>query len=328
VGHAAPPGSSRESTPAIGLVAFLVVVYGGLLVVLWQIGIFDLDGETNAQVLAPVLALVGAAFGASLTLVGVLLKHSIDARTEARLRVETCMRAVELLATGDGKVAPPTQQAGALFALIRLRHVGLAVSLLSEIWPRGEISSNAATWVINAALESGEQAIERDAASVLSENAERLLGPNGTLVLPHAIEHKWPHWSGLHTREALLYALVRALAAREPADWPPTLKNGLVVQFDLISTVDTAEHMRATALLPLQLILHSAEYAGRSRDLLLADRRLDSGLLSIRVDARVTAEYGQATRDVSDIIEKLWPVWVGDGTPSPRTAWEASQAES
>jgi hypothetical protein len=60
--------------------------------------------SSNAQVLAATLALVGVLVAAALTFIGVLFRRSIDERTllqqqatEGRLRLETSIRAVELL---------------------------------------------------------------------------------------------------------------------------------------------------------------------------------------------------------------------------------------
>src|SRR5205809_998795 len=98
--------------------AALVVVVG----VVWRLDIFDANTRaSNAQVIAAALAFSGVVLAATLGLVGALLKYSIDARTlqqtaetEGRLRLETSIRAVELL-TEDGKPATQTRQAGALF---------------------------------------------------------------------------------------------------------------------------------------------------------------------------------------------------------------------
>lgn len=313
---AAPPGSRWESAPTIALVAgFLIVVYGGLILVLWQIGIFDLGGETNAAVLAPVLALLGAAFGASLTLVGVMLKHSIDMRTFRLAQLEACIRGVDLLVTGDGKPAPPSRQAGALFALTQLGQVGFALALLKEAWAREEISLNAAVWVIDRGLESGDPQLEQDAAALLESNATRLLTSDGSWAWPTVVDHKWPVNLHFYARQYLLDALIGVLGARTPDEWDEGLLNWLVLQFDLVRTREKKNDVGAGAVLALQLILHSKHYPDNTADLITA--RGPVQIEGSKVDALALRAVMTAGSRTAKKVESLWPAWVVDGTPAP-----------
>lgn len=133
-----PPAPRSPIMPLLVLIALL---YGGVLTDLWRAGLLELDdSKSDARVVAAALTLVGALIAASLTLVGVLLKHSLDERnlqladdTNARLRLEASIKAVELLTVADGQPASQTRQAGALFVLANLGQVELALTLLSEI---------------------------------------------------------------------------------------------------------------------------------------------------------------------------------------------------
>ena len=322
---AAPPGSRRESAQTIVPVAvFLVVVYGGLILVLWQIGIFDLGDETNAQVIAPVLALLGAAFGASLTLVGVMLKHSIDIRTFRLAQLEACIRGVDLFVMSDGTPAPPARQAGAMFALTQLGQVGFALALLREAWDRDEISPSAAIWVIDRGLESGDPQLEQDAAALLASQATRLVSSDGRWVLPAAIDSKWPVKLHLYARQLLLQALIRGLGAREPDEWDDEDINWLVLEFDLIRTREKKNHVGAGAVLALQLLLHSRHYPDGTADLLTAGGPVQ--IEASNVDGLVPRAYWTAARQSVEEVERLWPVWVVDGTPTPTEAFKARVA--
>src|SRR4051812_31251475 len=89
--------------------------------------------------IAALIGLFGVVITSTVALVGVSLKNALDRRTEARtqaenernalmsqdaerrLRLDTAVRAVQLLSTGSGGLAPPIQRAGALFTLCSLK---------------------------------------------------------------------------------------------------------------------------------------------------------------------------------------------------------------
>lgn len=165
-----PPPAAKAALP---VVIGTIVVFGILVVVIWRIGVFDNDtSASDAKVVAGLLTLLGGLIASAFTLVGLLLKHSIDRytaslaaeaelsrrleaqETERRLRLETSIKAVELLTTPDGKPAPPERQAGALIVLGSkpLEQLELAVALLRENWASGHISPSAGVWVIDRAL--------------------------------------------------------------------------------------------------------------------------------------------------------------------------------
>jgi hypothetical protein len=325
---AAPPGSRWESAAPIALVAgFLIVVYGGLILVLWQIGIFDLDGATNAQVLAPVLALLGAAFGASLTLVGVMLKHSIDVRTfrlaqdtEQRMRLEASIRGIELLAT-DGKPAPPTQQAGALFALVQLDAIDLAIALLGEIWPRREISTEAAVWVANSALRSDVPRLQIEAATIVSANADTLAREG--LSFPDCAYLQWSTKMHVYARDGLLEALVRSLLAKKPDEWNDDILHVYVLQFDAIRKTEakapSGRHIWAGAVLSLGLLVHSERYS--SFDLILtADGPVAVEAIRKEIGPLLEEATENVSTSIAETLTAAWPTWVPQKTvgPSPR----------
>jgi len=111
-------GDARRPSWLVPVLGAIVLFLVGFVVLLWQLDLLRTPkGGPNSRTVAAVFALLGAVFTAAVTLVGLLLKHSIDTRTlemakqtherleqenhqaEARLRVETAIRAVELLAT-------------------------------------------------------------------------------------------------------------------------------------------------------------------------------------------------------------------------------------
>jgi hypothetical protein len=173
-------------------------LYGLFVLLLWQLGLLNFPSTGNGQAFAAVLALLGGFFGSSLTFIGLLIKHSIDERNaqlaernqqlaeeaERRLTLDSSIRAVDLLSTADGKPAPPTEQAGALFALAHLEQLPLALTLLNEIWPKGHISTRAATTLIEKGLLAKDEQINRSAADTLARHAHLLPDGAGGIELP------------------------------------------------------------------------------------------------------------------------------------------------
>ena len=310
----------------LGVGAFLLVLYGGFVILLWRLGILDVDGKTDTQVLAAVLGLLGGLFAASLTFVGVLLKHSVDVRTlrlswetEARLRLETSIRAVQLLATSDGKTAPPTQQAGALFTLVHLGQLELALPLLREIWSRGEISSSAAVSVLDHALCSDDEALQRGAAWILAANAPRLRDERACWDFPESVSLRWRNDLHVYAREGLVDALIGALVSVDPADWPRGCTNAFLVQFDAIRKAEDREHLRASAVIAMHLILNSHGYTGVDFDLIVSEGPMNTGPLREAISMLVPDARPEASDDHVQRIRAVWDDWVPD--PDVRRPW-------
>jgi hypothetical protein len=234
--------------------------------------------------MAAVVTLLGGLFAASLTLVGVLLKHSVDNRNaalakeaEARLRLEAAIRAVDLLATSSGDPAPVTRQAGALFTLSALGQLELALSLLEESWPRGGVSSSAAAHIIDSALVSDDPRHQVQAANMLRTNAALLpeLDARGA-HLPSSMCLAWPSTTQFAARTELLYALLECLLSRKSSWWFRDFVNFVVVELNLIRGRD-----------PDDRIVSGASYALRA---LLDCGRRWSGTLDMPEGALVIAE--------------------------------------
>jgi hypothetical protein len=269
------PGLPRRGTPeaalawiALGL-AVLVVAF---VVLLWALGVFDFHKKAtaaNAQVYAAVLGLVGAFFGTAFTFVAALLKHSIDVRnvdqareTEQRLRLETSIRAVELL-TEQGKKAPPTRQAGSLFVLGSLDQLDFALALLGEIWPKRHVSPGAAVWVVNRALESGDEQIQTNGALVLLANADKLKDTwvDSCWEWPPCLTVAWTNDIAVGAREVLLNALLKVLQSKPKNQWGSGCINTFLVHLDLIRQIDEAPYIANGAALAEDFLLGTDEYA-------------------------------------------------------------------
>lgn len=294
----------------------LLVLLGGFVALLWGLGLFDEQTRaSNTQLVAATLALGGGLVAASLTFVGALLKHSIDQRTlhqtqetEKRLRLETSIRAVELL-TEAGEPATRTRQAGALFVLANLEQLDFALALLREIWRQRQIHPAAATWVVNRALLEGAGPAQEEATEVLWVNAEDLILDTNGWWFPQCVDEKWTTSLTVRTREHLLNALLGVIAARPCEEWDAEEVNSLVAQFEMIRVTETAAHVRNGALLVLRLLLHSSFF---SDGYVIFDETspIDTDELRDEVD-RLLDEIDEAdvAESVSEKSEKLRAEW-------------------
>lgn len=312
------PARREPELRLIHVAIVLLVLFGIFVVVLWQVGLFDVGATTgDAQRFAAVLGLVGGFFATLLTFAAALLKHSVDVRTlgqaretEDRLRLETSIQAVSLL-TEEGKKAQPTRQAGALFVLGSLGQVDFALALLSELWPKGDISSAAAVWVVNRALLEGNEQTQIDAALQLSSNAVSLTETSTASCWewPACISFAWPQTIYASAREELFYALIKVMRAKDA--WSDECRNSMVFELDVIRKTEQEPHIRSAAILCLDMLL-ATEFASDNSQLLLPGGPLMVDTLRAEIAPLVDdARIGAPTLAVTE-IDELRNTWVGD----------------
>lgn len=234
--------SNRTITITISAIFLIFVLF---IVALWGAGFFSFSGsDPSSKIVAAALALVGGLVAAVVSIIGILLKHSIDQRTESRLLIESnrvaedrrtesdranalqpqaeqrlnleaAIRAIELLgAEGSGAAV---QQAGALYALSNLNQHDLTLDLTSYLLERGNLEPNVACTLINRALESEDEDVQSNAITVFCENAERMVTPLNTHV-PDSI-FNWDDRLCLYVREFAPEALSKILMQRPLSVW-------------------------------------------------------------------------------------------------------------
>lgn len=234
----------RKLVAAAIIVPLLILLVGMLL-------LFGTPASKNSSLVAAAFTFCGAVVTAWVSMIGLVLKKLADARLERerelaearlerehqdesnRLRLDAAMRAGQLLASDATHPPAPAVVASGLLVLTRLDQVGLAVTLLVDLWteenPR--ISSEAAILVIDAALRSTTPTTQLVAAEILCRNATRL-DPCQSLHWPSSLEGRWnPDFSG-RTKLLIIEALadmmltapaneaaLRAVAVRLYAVW-------------------------------------------------------------------------------------------------------------
>lgn len=229
-------------------------------------GFFTFTGsDPSSKVVAAALALVGGLVAAVVSIVGILLKYSIDQRTEARLAIEArraaaerkieseraaterkieserasalqtqaeqrlnleaAIRAVELLGTKEGSDIA-LQRTGALFALSSLNQHSLTLDLTAYLLEKNSLEPGMACTLIDAALKRGDEASKRQAVLVFYENAGRMITEFDTNA-PRAITNWDDCLSVVYVREMAALALGKMLLARRFSIWQSQFEGAL-----------------------------------------------------------------------------------------------------
>lgn len=236
--------SNRTTVITIASISALFVLF---VAVLWAVGFFTFSGsDPSSKVVAAALALVGGLVAAVVSIIGIVLKYSIDQRTETRLQIEAtraaadrkaesdrasalqtqaeqrlnleaAIRAVELLGTKDG-ADTALQRAGALFALSSLDQHSLTLDLAAYLLEKKTLEPAMACSLIDAALTRGDEAVKRHAVELLYDNAERMITELDTSA-PRSILNWDNSLNSEYVRELAVLAMGRILLARPFQVW-------------------------------------------------------------------------------------------------------------
>jgi hypothetical protein len=181
-----------------------------------------LTGKTAVPVLVASITLPGVIATAVVSLIGYFLKQSVDLRTtrlgeqaaevanveQQRLRMESAMETVKLLATQDGKAAPVVQVSAALIVLSKLGEIDLALDLAAEMWPKKQITSSSAVALCDVAIASGDIMLQRAAAILILNNWRLLISEHGQAQWPSCLLNGWPSNLDAEARGIITEALV------------------------------------------------------------------------------------------------------------------------
>lgn len=227
-------------------IASISAIFVLFVAALWGAGFLTFSGsDPSSKVVAAALALVGGLVAAVVSIVGLLLKYSIDQRTEMRLQIESrraaeerkieserasalqtqaeqrlsleaAIRAVELLGKSEGD-AGALQRAGALFALTNLDQHQLTLDIAAYLIQRNELEPNIACSLIDRAMKSANEDIQAKAIEVLYQNADQMLTVSG-YELPDCISD-WSDCLGKYARRLGVGAMAKLLLARPLSVW-------------------------------------------------------------------------------------------------------------
>jgi hypothetical protein len=228
----------RPTVLFVVTVGSLVILFGGFTLVMWRLGFFSVTNtDPGSKVIAAALALVGTFAGAVVSIIGVVLKFSIDQQTESRqaiesartaalqseaeqrLKLEAAVQALQLFSTSTGNLSPAIQRDGALFMLMSFAQHDLTLQLVSELLSKGELSAGVAANLIDEALRKGDEDTKGMAISIFHDNAAGMVTALG-IELPSALADWMPGLSD-YVREWAVFALGRLVCARPLADWSP-----------------------------------------------------------------------------------------------------------
>ncbi len=230
-----------------------------------EIGWFGLNAP-NASIVVAVIALFGTAVVGG---VGALVTWAMNVRTtqqkrieERRLRLDTFMNAVRLMQIPEDRdhTLLAAQRAGTLFVLSRLGHLDFALELLKVLWPSACVSPACAVRVLDCALRSGDAQLQEQAASLLRDNASRLLDLHGEYQWPLCVQGTLRDEHSFDTREALLIAILKMVVARPKQEWIQRPEYLVSVCVDLYAFVqDKTSEIRVGATSAIMLILESLD---------------------------------------------------------------------
>jgi hypothetical protein len=312
----------------------VTAVFATFIVAITRFDVFGDASHGGAQPVAAAIALVGAFMTAVASILGILLKYSVDGRAEqrlqeearrnaaiheqaaeqirlnadrnlvlqreaeCRLKLEVATQAVKLLTTTDGGIAPHLQRAGALFTLVNLGEYELTLSLVSELIKHSAIEPPLAARLLNAILMRGGDTVQRDAAWLLYEHAKEFLTPTGfefPSVLLDDVKSR-----PKYVREWTYRAWGRMFLARSVDEWRKQLDvvYALVAALSLAWMHETDERLRKDLAAVIGPVLVAFPYA----------RRINNPIQDIdllRVRAEVTATESPVTAGMSEFSREL-----------------------
>jgi len=206
--------------------AAIVLVFGVFTFVLWRAHFFtQTASDSSSKLVAQALTLVGGLVGAIVSILGILLRYSMDRQTEARqqeaedrLKLEAATRVIQLFVNGDGRQAPATQIAGGLLTLSSLGQHSLALVLTADLLRREKIDGSTACEVIGQALQQNSEEIQISAISVMVNYPAAMITDNG-VEIPKPILNWECKKLCVYVREWAPVALGDIMTKRPLATW-------------------------------------------------------------------------------------------------------------
>jgi hypothetical protein len=235
-------------------ISYVVALLTVSLLFTWLLrsGIFRIqDSNDQTKALESALTFTATLITASVSLLGVILKTSLDARTlqiqkeaearqkqaEERLKVEGAIEAMKLLSSSthssNGPIAQSSDQtAGVLLLLGDLGRWPLALSLAASMRASRSIGGDTLSWLVNEALhKSNDPDITEQAAILLLENTDALPTSDGGTHFPaKAVDADFLiNKTDQATRETLIYSLIDLVVSRDRRKWDQGIYNKILL---------------------------------------------------------------------------------------------------
>lgn len=309
----------------------IIALFAGLLAFMGYLGFFTFTGsDPSSKIVAAALALVGAFLGAAVSIVGLVVKYSIDRQTESRqameseraaalqreaeqrLKLEAGVRALQLFSTNAGEPTPAIQREGALFMLANLGQHELTLQLVDELLVKGDLSPGAAVAILNQAILQGGEDQKTRAISVFSSHAASMVTPAGADV-PECLLN-WVPGLPPYVREWGVIALADVLLARPAEEWREKFifqAYSLVAALGIAWTEEADPRLRQNLGAILQPIL-----AAFPESQLLCHPRLSIDTDRIRGEVTGLSPDGQASEELLHRLTQ-WGTSANPAAPRP-----------
>ena len=215
----------------------------------------DAPATSQFSITAAIIALVGTLWTGAITLAGLLLKDSVDRRnalfqeeSEKRLRMETALKAVELMSTAEVEGVPVREsREAAILVISSLNQLRLALSMADQFLTRDKVSPEALVGVVEQCLDSDDTVLKGEAAYALRLNAGRLVVGPTLLSFPGRHMIAWTGTLPYGVKESLLLALLTAVLSKDHKFWHDNVLNWALYALYKIFTVEKERRFKYVA---------------------------------------------------------------------------------
>jgi hypothetical protein len=311
------------------LLAFILLcaVLALIVILLIRSGFFNFGAPITDTQYKALWTFLASALGAAVTLIGLTLTSSHNARTlalqsdvanrrliaerdaENRQKLQAAVEGLQLMSTNEGKYAVSAQVAGSLAALVHLGHPVIAMRALRAAWSDGPVDVGAAVWLINEVLAGGSRESQVEASSLLCEHAADLCdsqdGHEGEFSWPALLYTEWPISPQRACRFEILFAIVRVVLSKAKSwwgyeyDWSLVLLDEAMEKDPDVVLKNCARHL----LRPLAEC-YASDYNRRSEvKLPWGDETKDLSVIESRASDR--QEDGRTTKKTQDLVVEI-----------------------
>lgn len=248
----------RDARLLFASVTLLIAAPFLVVLIMWQIGLFEFGpNASDAKVVAATLGLVGVLFTSTVSVFGLMFKHSIDQRSltlreesEARLRKETALQAIELMTSTSDKIGlGKERKEGALIALANLGELNLSIILLENLWANDQIGTSTAVNLLDEAFMTGTPIDQQRASTILEKYHAKLVESESSFHFPNCVYLKWNAELDYPTKYEVFTALVNCMLSKPKSYWKNHVKNQFLYTMHRIVELEPDERLKYSAAL-------------------------------------------------------------------------------